>query len=67
MESNILAVQKQFRSRVNSYKSMQRKFVNKEAVPKDAMKQKHFHEHYCSDRHNDIQDWVITLINSATH
>ena len=26
---------------------------------------KRFHEHYCSDRHNDIQDWVITLIDST--
>ena len=54
-----------FRSRANNYKSTQRKFVNKEAVPKQALKQKRFHEHYCSDRHNDIQDWVITLIDSA--
>ena len=54
-----------FRSRANNYKSTQRKFVNKEAVPKQALKQKRFHEHYCSDRHNGIQDWVITLIDSA--
>ena len=39
--------------------------MNKEAVPKQALKQKCFHEHYCSDRHNGIQDWVITLIDSA--
>ena len=45
-----------FRSRVNNYKSTQRKFVNKEAVPKQALKQKLFHEHYCSDRHNGIED-----------
>ena len=54
-----------FRSRANNYKSTQRKFVNKEAVPKQALKQKHFHEHYGLDRHNGIQDWVITLIDSA--
>ena len=54
-----------FRSRANNYKSTQRKFVNKEAVPKQALKQKCFHEHYCSDRHNGIKDWVITLIDSA--
>ena len=53
-----------FRSRANNYKSTQRKFVNKEAVPKQALKQKRFHEHYCSDRHNGIQDWVINLIDS---
>ena len=54
-----------FRSRANNYKSTQRKFVNREVVPKHALKQKHFHEHYCVDRHNDIQDCVITLIDSA--
>ena len=54
-----------FRSRAKNYKSTQRKFVNKEAIPKQALKQLRFHEHYCSDRHNGIQDWVITLIDSA--
>ena len=54
-----------FRSRANNYKSTQRKFVNKEAVPKQALEQKFFHEHYCSDRHNGIEYWVITLIDSA--
>ena len=51
-----------FRYRPNNYKS---KFVNKEAVPKQALKQKRFHEHYCSDRHNGIEDSVITLIDST--
>ena len=54
-----------FRTRANNYKSTQRKFVNKEAVPKQALKQKRFHEHYCSDRHHGIENWVITLIDSA--
>ena len=53
------------RSRANNCKNTQRKFVNKEAAPKQALKQKRFHEHYCSDRHNGIQDWVITLLDSA--
>ena len=39
--------------------------MDKEAVPKQALKQKLFHEHYYSDRQNDIQDYVITLIDSA--
>ena len=39
--------------------------MNKEAVPKQALKQKRFHKHYCSDRHNGIEDWVITLIDSV--
>ena len=54
-----------FRSRVNNYKSTQRTFMNKETVPKQALEQKHFHEHYCSDIHNGIENWVITLIVSA--
>ena len=54
-----------FRSRANNYKSTQRKFVNKEVVPKQTLKQKRFHEHFCSDRHNGIQDWIIALIDSA--
>ena len=37
----------------------------KEVVPKQALKQKLFHEHYCSDRHNGIQDWFITLTDST--
>ena len=44
------------RSRANNFKSTQRKFVNKEAVPKQALKQKRFHKLYCSDRLNGIQD-----------
>ena len=39
--------------------------MNKKTVPKQALKQKRFHEHYCSERHNGIEDWVITLIDSA--
>ena len=54
-----------FRSRANNYKSTQRKIMNKKAVPKQALKQKRFHEHYYSDGHNGIEDWVITLIDSA--
>ena len=44
---------------------MQRKFMNKKAVPKQTLKQKRFHEHYCSDRHNGIEDWGTILIDSA--
>ena len=54
-----------FRSRANNYERTQRKFVKKEAVPKQALKQKRFDEHYCSDRHNGIEDWVIALTDSA--
>ena len=39
--------------------------MNKEAVPKQFLKQKRFPEHYCSDRRNNIEDRVITLIESG--
>ena len=39
--------------------------MKKGTVPKQALKQKRFHEQYCSYRHNGIQGWVITLIDSA--
>ena len=45
-----------FRATANNDKSTQRKSVNKEAVLKQALKQKRFHEHYFSDRHNGIED-----------
>ena len=50
-----------FRSRTNNYKSTQRKFVNKEAVSKQALKQKRFHKHYCSDKYNGIEDWITVF------
>ena len=37
----------------------------KEGISKQALKQKRFQEHYCSDRHNCMKDWVITLIDSV--
>ena len=62
-EQYTVSTKTKFRSRANNYKSTQRKFVNKETVPKQALKQKRFHAHYCSDRHNGIEDRVITLID----
>ena len=52
-------------SRANSYKITQQKFMNKKSVLKQALKQKRFHVHYCSDRNNDVKDWGITLRDSA--
>ena len=49
-----------FRSKTNSYKSTQRKFMRKKEVPKTkALKQKRFHEH------TGIKDWVINLIDKV--
>ena len=54
-----------FLYRVNNDKSTHHKFKNKKQVPKVALKQKIFHEQYCSDDHSGIQDWVITLIEQV--
>ena len=53
-----------FRYRANNYKRTQRKFMNKEAVPKQALKQKVFMNITVQI---DIikEDWVITLTDSA--
>ena len=44
----------EFRYRANNYKSFHHKFKNKKQVPKEALKQKVLHEHFCSDDHNGI-------------
>ena len=51
VESIILTVQKQNLGLGQITISARR---DKDAVPKQALKQKRFHEHYCSDRHNGI-------------
>ena len=38
-----------FRYRANNYKSAHHKFKNKKQVAKEALKQKVFHEHFCSN------------------
>ena len=49
----------------NNYKSTHRKFKNKKQVAKEALKQKIYHEGFCSYDHSGIQDWVITLIEQV--
>ena len=39
--------------------------IKKEAVPMQIPKQKCFHECYCSDRHNGIEDGTIILTDST--
>ena len=48
-----------FRYRASNYESTHRKFKNKK------FRAKSFHEHFCSDDQNSIQDWVITLIEQV--
>ena len=52
MVSKIITVQKQSLAE------------GKQTVPKQVLKQKCFHEHYCLDRHTGIEDYAITLIDT---
>ena len=61
-----------FRYRINNYKSTHRKFrkkyVQKDraiAIKKSELKQKLFHEHYCSEGHQGIENWSVTLIDQV--
>ena len=73
IESQICVVQytgstkTKFNSRANNYKSAQRKFINKEAVSKQALKQKHFRKHHCSDKHNGKTDTLKELRRNKLH
>ena len=54
-----------FRSRPNNYKSIHRTVMHKKEVLKQVLKQKSFHEHYCTESHTGIEGWVIILIDKA--
>ena len=43
-----------------------KKYVEKDlaiVIKKSGLKQKLFHEHYCSEFHQGIQNWSVALIN----
>ena len=61
-----------FRYRINNYKSTHRKFRKKYVekdlaivIKKSELKQKLFHEHYCSKGHQGIENWSVTLIDQV--
>ena len=60
-----------FRFRFNNYKITHRKFRKKlkkgiiQEIKKSELKQKLFHEHYCSDRHEGIANLCVTLIGQV--
>ena len=47
-----------FRSRFNNYKSPHRNFIKRNTV-----KQASFHAHFEDDKHHDMSDWEIALID----
>ena len=61
---HILAVQNQSLSLGQIARNTQTQFVNRDSS-KVHVNTEWFYEHYCSDRHNGIEDWVIMLIGSA--
>ena len=57
-----------FRYRINNYNSTRRKFRKKYVeknlaivIKESKLKQKLFHEHYCSEGHQGIGNWTVTL------
>ena len=61
-----------FRYRINNYKSTHRKFrekyVDKDlaiVIKKSELKKKLFHEHYCSEGQQGIDNWSVTLIDQV--
>ena len=50
-----------FRCRPNNYNSTHGKFRNKRQVPKEALKQNIFDEHFCLVYRNGTQDWIHKL------
>ena len=58
-----------FSYRINNYKSTHRSFRKKRVekdlaivIKKSELKQNLFHEHYCSEGYQDIENWSVTLI-----
>ena len=58
-----------FSYKINNYESTHRQFrknyVEKDlsvVIKKSELKQKLFHEHYCSEGHQGIENWRVTLI-----
>ena len=60
-----------YRTRLNNYKSVHRKFRSQSRVVKDkpgkkeTIFQEKFHQHFCDSEHSGISDWAITLTDSA--
>ena len=61
-----------FRYRINNSKSTHRKFRKKYVkkdltivIKKSRFKQKLFHEYYCSEEHQGIENWRVTRIDQV--
>ena len=68
----VVSTKAKFRYRINNYKSTHRKFRKKYVekdlaivIKKSELKQKLFHEHYCSEGHQGIENWSVTLMDQV--
>lgn len=53
-----------FRNRAKNYKSTHLNFP-KNVVPKLALRKKQFYEHFLTENHVGIEDWIITIFYYA--
>ena len=56
MSSKLEAQKLSFCQEQQNNESTHRKFMSKKEVPKQALKQKHFREHYFTENHTGIED-----------
>ena len=58
----VVSTKTKFRYGINNYKSTQDLAI---VIKKSELKQTLFHEHYCSERHQGIENWSVILINQV--
>ena len=52
----------------SAHRKFRKKYVKKDlaiVIRKSELKQKLFHEHYCSEGHQGIKNWLVTLIDQV--
>ena len=52
----------------STHRNFRKKYVEKDlaiVIKKSELKQKLFHEHYCSEGHQGIENWSVTLIDQV--
>ena len=55
----------------STYRNFGKKYIEKDLeiiiIEKSEFKQKLFHEHYCTEAHQGIQNWSVTLTDQVEH
>ena len=72
LRSSVSSTKTKFRYRINHYKSthtnFRKKYIEKDltiVIKKSELKQKLFHKHYCSEGHQGIENWSVTLVDQV--